>query len=377
MKFWRTIALSASVGIAAGGSVAAEDYRAATFTPASENHARSMQWLADDLKAVTDGEISFELFVGGALIPAKSIMQGVADGVAQMGFVFTGYLPSDLPISNALTGMAFVETDPIVLALAYADYIMNDEAGFAEFFDNGVIPVGGIGSAPSDFLCNTAPITSLDELKGKRIRVPGGLVSQLVQDLGAIPVAIPSSEMYQALQGGQVDCVANSPSHLNIDGSLQEVSKSVLRMNMSPAFASPTVVYDADFWQGLTPENRRVLLDAGAGQLARLEVGYLSPIGDSLRMAEDKGIVVIDPDQTIEDAVAAWVANGVGGMAANARDTLGIEDPDALFATFSEYLDKWRPIVAGLNDRLDEEELTALIKTNLMDKIDVTTFGMN
>lgn len=367
--------LTAVIGASA---LHAGDYRISTFISQSDTHTKEgLIWFADEVRSVSDGDISFEVFTGGALLPAKSTMQGIADGVAQLGFVYSGYTPSELPVSNALTGMAFVETDPIVLGMSFADFLMHEEIGFNDYRHNGIIPVGGFGTAPSVFICNTEPLTSLGDLKGKRVRFPGSFVSQLGEHLGVVPVNVPAPEIYQALQSGQIDCATIHPSWLNMDGSLSEVSKSVLLMNIAPNFASPAHAYDADFWQGLTTEERQTLLDVAARTMARMEIGYLEPQQRALDMAEAGGIVITEPDSTITEAIAAWVADGVGGMDKVARETHGIDDPEALFTTFRKYLDKWRPIVAALEDRNDEDALTAMIKTHLIDTVDAATYGMN
>lgn len=42
----------------------------------------------------------------------------------------------------------------------------------------------------------------------------------------------------------------------------------------------------------------------------------------------------------------------------------------------SGYFDKWAGLLDGV-DRTDEDALTALVRANLYDKLDVTTYGMD
>src|SRR5689334_17259910 len=51
---------------------------------------------AEAVRAATDGAIDFEVFTGGALLPAAGTLQGVADGVAQGGTYAAVYAPSQL-----------------------------------------------------------------------------------------------------------------------------------------------------------------------------------------------------------------------------------------------------------------------------------------
>jgi len=55
------------------------------------------------------------------------------------------------------------------------------------------------------FFCRE-PIASLADLKGKRVRTPGGSQNDFIQAIGAQPVAIGFPEVYGALERGVVDC---------------------------------------------------------------------------------------------------------------------------------------------------------------------------
>jgi TRAP-type transport system periplasmic protein len=55
------------------------------------------------------------------------------------------------------------------------------------------------------FFCRD-PIASLTDLKGKRVRTPGGSQNDFMQAIGAQPVAIGFPEVYGALERGVVDC---------------------------------------------------------------------------------------------------------------------------------------------------------------------------
>ncbi|MEI8145833.1 MAG: TRAP transporter substrate-binding protein DctP [Alphaproteobacteria bacterium] len=55
------------------------------------------------------------------------------------------------------------------------------------------------------FFCRD-PITSLADLKGRRVRTPGGSQNDFMQSIGAQPVAIGFPEVYSALERGVVDC---------------------------------------------------------------------------------------------------------------------------------------------------------------------------
>jgi len=133
---------------------------------------------------------------------------------------------------NSLAGFGFVEPDPVTIGAAVADWLMHDPAAQKEWLDHNVVAFGGFSTPSYPIICNTAePVTSLKQLKGLKIRWPGGVNAKLTEDLGGVPVNIPGAEIYQALQTGQIDCAGVPATWLNIDNSLDEVSKSTTLVN--------------------------------------------------------------------------------------------------------------------------------------------------
>ena len=45
----------------------------------------------------------------------------------------------------------------------------------------------------------SSPMKSLKDLKGKRLRTAGAALSRWAESIGAVPVNVPSSEMYQGV----------------------------------------------------------------------------------------------------------------------------------------------------------------------------------
>lgn len=369
-------ALALGAGLSAIGAQA-ETYRASTWVPETNLVTEyAFTRFIEEVRENTDGALDFELFSGGALLPARTTLQGVSDNVAQLGYHQSGYTPSDAPLSNALSGMSFVQPDSYVVGFAYADWAMNDPQGQAEFRNNGVVPVGGFATPPYLLLCNAEAPNTPAKIADKKIRFPGGQGAKLAETLGFASVNIPISEAYLAMQMGQVDCVAIFATYIDVEDRLGEVITSVVELNLAPVFNAPIHIYNDEFWASISPEQRRVLLNGAASAMAGMMTHWFSLIPDSLDYARDKGIDVVAPDADLRAAIDAWVDAGVGDMVGAARSA-GLADPEALYANFQTYLDKWEKIVAGVSDRTDAEEVTAILREHLFDPIDVATYGID
>lgn len=371
-----TFLATAATGLAFWGAAQADTLRASTWLPSNDIHTiHAFNEWAEEVEANSGGSLEIAIFAGGALMPAKSHLQGTADGLAQIGFHTSGYTPSELPIANALSGMGFVEPDPMVLAYAFADFSMNEKAGYDSYASHGVVPIGGFSTPVYRLICNGTTIRTLDDLRGKRIRFPGGQGANLASHLGITTVNIPGTDIYLGLSQGQLDCTANDLTYLTSSQKLIETSTSVTLTSLTPSFTSTMHVWNKEAWRNLTPDQRRVVLDATARAMARLQIDWDMSATAALERAREAGHEIVEPDASITDAIQAWVDDGVGDMVGVARQN-GISDPETLFATFQTYIDKWKGLIGGMENRDDEEALIALTKDNLFDRIDPETYGL-
>mgnify|MGYP003144749454 CR=1 FL=1 len=375
MKSLSIFALAGTTALTMGTAATAQQVFSTWLEP---NHVITreghLQW-AEDLAAASNGEINFEVIVGGALIPAASTMQGVADGLAQAGFHTATYTPSDLPVSNALADMGFITPDPFIMAFAYSDFMMNEKVGLEDWRSQGVLFGGGYAVPEYNFICRE-PVSTLEDMQGLRVRMPGGGWARFGQEIGVVGVNVPSTEIYLAFESGSVDCTASDTSHLTGGATLMEVSGGVTTLAMSPFYAGVTWAYNIDFWTGLTAEQRRTVFDVSAESLARLQVAYSREALEARDMAEAAGIPIVEPDASLQNAYDTWVAEGVGDMAGIATSAHGIEDPEALFASFQGYVDKWEGLLSELEQPYTEEALTVLLQEHLYGPIDVETWGL-
>lgn len=373
ITFKRPLAAVTALGLLASAAQA-NPASLATFLEPTHIITRKMhtEWV-EAVKQASGGEIEIEIFSGGALLPALGTVEGIASGVAQVGLMAAAYMPSQLPIANALGDFGFVNPDHFVLAFAYADFVMNEEVGYDDWRNNGVIYGSGFSTAEYHFMCS-GEITSLEELKGKKARLPGGGWARFGDYISVIPVALPASEIYTSLERGALDCIANDLTSLTSGPQILELTDSIVMASMMPGYNVAGHMYNPDYWKSLTDDQRRLLLEEGARAMVNMQIAYDQESKAALETARDKGIRIVE-DPAMTAAREEFVANDIGGLTEIARDKYGIEDPAALFALFESYIDKWDGLFAEV-DRYDAEAMFAIVKQNLVDPIDVATYGM-
>ncbi len=198
---------------------------------------------------------------------ARMAARGNFDIVA----LLAGYISGDAPF--------FIGVDVPGLAASLEDAQAQVEA-YREVLDKYLqehlnVKLLTIWPYPLQVLYCREPISSLDDLKGKRIRVHSTVLARLVESIDGIAVTIAFSEVYTSLQRGVADCAATS----TLAGMTQkwfEVTKQLVTLPLGWAISAH--VAHKGFWDGLEPGARDFL----AKEMAAMEKSLWD-------MARDRG----------------------------------------------------------------------------------------
>ena len=117
---------------------------------------------------------------------------------------------------------------------------------------------------PQIFFCNR-PVASMADLRGLKVRSYTPSMSALVQTLGATPVTLQLSEVYQALQRGTVECGITSATSAHT-ANWGEVIRSVLPVSLASGVQGHFIGLNA--WRRFNPEQQAALTQA-FGRLER------------------------------------------------------------------------------------------------------------
>src|SRR5690554_4649555 len=148
---------------------------AATFTastPYGETHGITKFKLHAYAKRVaeqTGNGITFDVHSGGVLLPAKSALSGITNGVAQYGHVTGAYVPADLRYDNVLNDLAFVVSDPMAAAIATTEVKLTNDLLQKEYLDNKAV-FGSSYSMTNYYMICREPVLTAADVKSKRIR---------------------------------------------------------------------------------------------------------------------------------------------------------------------------------------------------------------
>jgi TRAP-type C4-dicarboxylate transport system substrate-binding protein len=369
----RNYLLSAASLIAFSSAAYAETYQATTWLEPSHILTKDayVPYLAD-IKTATNGAVDFELYTSGALVPAKTTLTGVGDGVAQLGLVAASYTPSELPLSGMINDLAFISADPMAAALAFTELAMTNQRLVDEYMAHNTVTLGAY-STPSYLFACTTEIKSVADLNGKKIRTNGTAQNEWMSSLGAVPVSVPSPDIYSGLERGSIDCTLGDATNLENGPKFGEVTKSVTLLDQGTALGI-SYVYNQDFWKAIGPEARRQILDVTAKAVALKQISYEGAVKDSMDKTKARGTTINEPDQSLIDALAAFRQTVIETFPKRTEADRGVADPTELATEFLALQEKWKTLIAGV-DRTNVDAVAELINSEIYAKVDENTYG--
>ena len=329
--------------------------------------------MAESLAKASGGDFTLEVFTGGSLVDVKGTLKGVADGIAQVGFVTGAYLPSDLPLNNVIADLAFVADDAIAAAFAMTEVNFTQPRLQKEWADNGVLYGGGYSTPVYNFICTQA-VETLDDVKGLKIRSAGAAHVRWLEHVGAVPVSVPFSEVYTGLQRGSIDCAMSDPTALVSGFKLAEVAKFVTQLPMGTHTSGATYVLNPSWWSGLEPAQQKMLFEQFALAIARMEVDYEGKVSENISGAKDMDVSFVTPGPELQAELATFNTEYVSTLADVSMESRGVEDPSELIAAYLEAEARWKERLAGI-DRTDADALSKFLADEIFDKINWETYG--
>ncbi len=207
MTFYKTLSRGLAAGAVAavlGTAAMAQEVtlKLHQFLPSQASVPKQILHVwADKVEADSNGRIKIERYpsmqLGGR--PPELVDQ-VIDGVADIVWTVTGYTPGRFPRSEAFE-MPFIMTNGEDTSRAYWQYVEKNmlDQDFQELKMIGVW-VHGPG-----LIHSKAPITSVSDLNGVKLRAPTRVLNKMFSDMGATTVGMPVPAVPEALSKGVID----------------------------------------------------------------------------------------------------------------------------------------------------------------------------
>ncbi|WP_233145644.1 C4-dicarboxylate TRAP transporter substrate-binding protein [Phaeobacter sp. 22II1-1F12B] len=324
------------------------------------------------------GELTMRVFPLSLLSFAES-NAGLRDGLADLSTILTPYFSAEFPNLNMISEFSEMveladfsgELSSLAFAGAVSEYVMlNCDNCQEEVAAQNQVYMGA-GMTTSYALQCTAPVTSPEELTGKRVRAGGAYWARWAEAMGAVPVSISINETFEALSQGVLDCTASNPAEL-VNFSFIDVVKHVYIGLPGGQFTVPTMM-NRDRWQGLSEESRQALMKANADLAAEMTWVYLEEARSGLSQSEERGIEVTDANDSLISMNQEFIEKDLSSVVDIYAERFDLANGADASAKVRELLTRWTELTSGVESA---EQLATIYWDEIYSKIDVSSYGM-
>ncbi|NPV03772.1 MAG: TRAP transporter substrate-binding protein [Syntrophaceae bacterium] len=223
------------------------------FFPPTHAQAKAAEAWAKEVEKRSGGQVKISLFAGGTLTPADQCYDGVLKGISDICMSAFAYTRGRFPAMEVLDLPLGYPNGRVATRVANDFYhTMKPKA-----LEN--VKVLYLHAHGPGLLHTKKPVRTLEDLKGMKIRSTG-FSAKVVTALGALPVAMPQGETYEALSKGIVDGTIG-PIEVLKGWKQGEVIKSTTDCHDVGYTTAFFVVMNLKKWNTLPSDVRKALED--------------------------------------------------------------------------------------------------------------------
>ncbi|MBM4763367.1 TRAP transporter substrate-binding protein DctP [Bacillus sp. B15-48] len=215
----------------------------------------------DKATELSDGRIQFEWYPAEQLGKLADFFTMTNNGVTDIGMFTASVFNNEMPLMNKITGL------PGLFGSAYegtmALHAVSKQSPMLEsdFLRHGVRPLLAATTPTFNFYSKGVKVNKPADLKGLKVRVSAGTLSEIIQKAGGVPVTIPSPDIYEAYDKGAFDVLMNLAGSDEVHG-IRELSQWGTR-NLNFASGTTGLMINEELWQSLPQNIQNILLEAG------------------------------------------------------------------------------------------------------------------
>jgi TRAP-type mannitol/chloroaromatic compound transport system substrate-binding protein len=183
-----------------------------------------------NVKVLSEGRLEFQPLPAGAIVGTFEMFEAVKGGVLDAMHSFTVYWPGRIPVTAFLTSYPLALDRPDQWETWFYE-LGGLQLARKAYQPHNLFYVGPI-QHDLNLIHSKVPIRSFEEFKGKRIRLPGGMIAEIFNSAGVSSVILTGGEARPALERGVIDAAEYIGPAVNYNLGFHEVAKYIV---MGPA----------------------------------------------------------------------------------------------------------------------------------------------
>ena len=254
------------------------------FPPSNKNGQLAQAW-CKEIEKRTGGRVKVTYFAGNTLVPITKMYDAVVKDTVDIGTSLVAYSPGRFPLTGFLTLPMGFSSGYQATKVADAYYRRFKPK---EFDETKVLYLNGSG--PAIFQTKKV-INSLDDVKGMRIK-SNAENAEIVKRVGAAPVTLAMTEVYEGLQRGLIDG-GLMPQEVLQTWKLADHLKTIVQNYAVSPTVSMYVVINKDKWNALPKDIQGIIEKLDEEWVEKQGKLWIEVDAEAEAYAKEKGIKII------------------------------------------------------------------------------------
>ena len=306
----------------ASAAAAETTIRVQSVIPSSADEIVMLTDFANDVRALTDGEVNIEILPAGAVVGVQETLDAVDAGLIEGGFAWTHYWSGKHPAAM-LFGSPVAGAGVGMDNLAFLSWFLN--AGGKELYSQlwdemGVNVVGFMlqPNGPEALGWFKEPIETMADFRKYRFRTPPGIPGQTYKDIGVASVAMGGGDILPALEKGTIDAAEwCCPKPDSVFG-FQKVLKHYYLQGLHQVVVNADIYINKDVFNGLTPTQQKAIEVSANASLMKSLAYRINENGLALdKLINEDGVILHD---TPADYFTEYMAAAAKALETNAAE---------------------------------------------------------
>ncbi|HGK7506485.1 TRAP transporter substrate-binding protein [Kluyvera cryocrescens] len=286
--------LSFSLLMGSAVAMAKTVFIASDVHPADYPTTAAVIHMGEKLSAQTDGRLSIRMFPSGQMGDESTTLEKTRAGAIDILRVSMSPVGGILP-QVSVFNMPFVFRD-----MDHQHKVLDGDVGTKlaqEISDSnlGLVFLGWM-DAGSRSLITKKPVTTLDDLKGVKIRLQNNPIGlDTFKALGANPIVLPVGDVFASLQTGVIDAAENNEPTFDTENYVVAGTKY---FDLTEHFMIPEVLaFSKRKWSKLSPEDQTLIMKLAKEAQAEERVLWADYVEKSKQRLQSQGVKFLPVDK--------------------------------------------------------------------------------
>ena len=299
---------SAGTGLAAGAAIAPAAaiaqgtqfrWKMQSANPAGTPHMTLLNKFASNVDRMSGGRLKIEVLTSGAIVSPFEILDAVNKGVVDSGQWWAHYATGKHPAGGLFSAPLGGSGSGLDQMGQLAWYMRGGGRElYVEYYQKmlkaDVMPFLYAPDGPECFGWFKKPITSVAEFTKLRFRISSGLPSDVLKDMGGVPMNLPGQELIPAAERGILDGVEWINPSNDLPLGLHDVFKYYSIQGLHQAVDIADIVINGAKWRALPDDIKGIVEVALTTSLFEAMLFFAHENAKALVQIRAKGVTMFD-----------------------------------------------------------------------------------